>query len=262
MPADTLSVAGKIAIVTGSGRENGIGAAIARALARNGASVAIHYVSEEVTPRAQALAQSIRDEHGVAVAVVQADVSTPEGANKIVAETLQQLGVDHIDILVNNAGTGKMIPLTEVDYETIQRQFGANVYGPIFVTQAAVGLGKMPRGGRIINIGSVASKMGPAGLAIYGATKAAQDSLTASWARQLGHSHGITVNTIAPGPVDTDLTRSNPGVVEPLTKMQRMETRPGTVEEIADVVLFIASEKARWITAKYLAVDAGILGTA
>lgn len=90
-----------------------------------------------------------------------------------------------VRLLVNNAGTGKMIPLTEVDYETIQRQFGANVYGPIFVTQAAVGLGKMPRGGRIINIGSVASKMGPAGLAIYGATKAAQDSLTASWARQV-----------------------------------------------------------------------------
>lgn len=110
MPADTLSVAGKIAIVTGSGRENGIGAAIARALARNGASVAIHYVSEEVTPRAQALAQSIRDEHGVAVAVVQADVSTPEGANKIVAETLQQLGVDHIDIL----GKGIQLPLSRL----------------------------------------------------------------------------------------------------------------------------------------------------
>lgn len=99
MPADTLSVAGKIAIVTGSGRENGIGAAIARGLARNGASVAIHYVSESVTPRAQALAQSIRDEYGVAVAVIQADVSTPEGAHKIVADTLQQLKADHIDIL-------------------------------------------------------------------------------------------------------------------------------------------------------------------
>ncbi|XXG94327.1 hypothetical protein Hte_000581 [Hypoxylon texense] len=261
MPADTLSVAGKIAIVTGSGRENGIGAAIARGLARNGASVAIHYVSEDVTPRAQALAQSIRDEFGVAVAVVQADVSTPEGANKIVTETLKQLGVDHIDILVNNAGFGKVMPLTQVSEELILRQFGANVYGPIFVTQAAVNLGKMPRGGRIINIGSIASKLGPAGLAIYGAAKAAQDSLTASWARELGQTHGITVNTIAPGPVETDLTKNDPSVVGPLVALQRIETRPGTPEDIADAVLFLASEKARWITAKYLALDAGILGT-
>lgn len=99
MPADTLTLAGKVAIVTGSGRENGIGAAIARAFARNGASVTIHYVSESSTERARKTAQSIRDEFGVAVAVVQADVSTQEGAQKIVADTLKQLGVDHVDIL-------------------------------------------------------------------------------------------------------------------------------------------------------------------
>ncbi|KAI1779671.1 putative short-chain dehydrogenase [Hypoxylon cercidicola] len=262
MPADTLSVAGKVAIVTGSGRENGIGAAIAKGLARNGASVALHYVSEETGPRAQALAQSIRDEFGVGVAVVQADVSTPEGAHKIVAETLKQLNVEQIDILVNNAGTGIVKPLSEVDLETVQLQFGANVYGPIFVTQEAVNLGKMPRGGRIVNIGSIASKMGPAGLAVYGATKAAQDSLTASWAKELGQSRGITVNTVAPGPVTTDLSKDVPQVLDQLVKLQRIETRPATPEDIADAVLFIASEKARWVTAKYLALDAGILGTA
>ncbi|KAI1381849.1 putative short-chain dehydrogenase [Hypoxylon crocopeplum] len=261
MPADTLSLAGKAAIVTGSGRENGIGAAIARALARNGASVAVHYVSERSAERALKTAQSIRDEFGVRVALVQADVSTPEGARKIVAQTLEQLKVDHVDILVNNAGAGGVMPLVEVDLATIQNVFGANVSGPIFLTQEVLALGKMPRGGRVINIGSIASKLGPPGMALYAASKAAQDSLTASWAAELGRSHGITVNTVAPGPVMTDIIDEFPGVVEPLIAMQRGADHGAAPEDIADAVLLIASEKSRWITAKFIAVDAGVSGT-
>lgn len=90
--------------------------------------------------------------------------------------------------LVNNAGAGKVKPLTEVTPESIHSQFGANVYGLIYMTQEVVKQGKMPRGGRIINIGSIASKLGPAGLAVYGATKAAGDSLTSSWAREVRSS--------------------------------------------------------------------------
>lgn len=99
MAPDTLSLAGKVAIVTGSGRENGIGASIAKTLARNGAAVTINYVSESSAVKAEKVAQSIRDEFGLGVALVRANVATPEGCDKIVSETLSQLGVDHVDIL-------------------------------------------------------------------------------------------------------------------------------------------------------------------
>lgn len=99
MPADTLSLDGKVAIVTGSGRENGIGAAIAKTFARNGAAVAIHYTSSSSAPRARALAQSIRDEFGVGVAVIEANLATPEGCQAVVTETMEQLKVDQVDIL-------------------------------------------------------------------------------------------------------------------------------------------------------------------
>ncbi|KAI2618761.1 putative short-chain dehydrogenase [Hypoxylon sp. NC1633] len=261
MPADTLSLAGKVAIITGSGRENGIGAGIATALARNGASVAIHYVSESSAARARATAQSIRDDFGVGAALVQADVSTPEGAKKIVAETLAQLGVDHIDILVNNAGVGIVKPLLDFTPEEIQYTFGPSVFGSFYMTQAAVSQGKMPRGGRVVNIGSVASKLGPAMMAFYGAAKAAQDSLTASWAGELGKSHGITFNTIAPGPVTTDIIAGFPGVVDQMVALQRGADHAATPKEIADAVLLLVSEQSRWITAQYISASAGIVGT-
>ncbi|KAI0175835.1 putative short-chain dehydrogenase [Hypoxylon sp. FL1284] len=261
MPADTLSVAGKVAIVTGSGRENGIGAAIARSLARNGASVALNYVSEETGPRAEALAKSIRDEYGVAVAVVRADVSTLEGARQIVAETLEKLGVGHVDILVNNAGMGPPLELTKVTPEQIRRPFEVNVYGSIYMTQEVVGQGKMPRGGRIVNIGSIASKIGPKELNLYGAAKAAQDSLTTSWAKELGKSRGITVNTIAPGHITTDLSATVPEVSVAVRKLQSGDDRIGKPEDISDVVAFIASEKSRWVTGKFISVDSGVLGS-
>ncbi|KAL7628994.1 hypothetical protein AAE478_000512 [Parahypoxylon ruwenzoriense] len=261
MPADNLSLAGKVAIVTGSGRENGIGAAIARALARNGASVAIHYVSESSAQRARETAQSIRDGFGVGVALVQADVATPEGAQRIVAETLEALGVDHVDILVNNAGAAIFSSLVESAPEPITFLFGVNVLGPLYLTQAVVKLGKMPRGGRIINIGSMSSKMGVPDLGIYCATKAAQDSLTTSWAGELGRTHGITVNTLAPGPAITDMISIAPEKIQLLVDQQRGADHAAVPEDIADAVLLIASEKSRWVTAQYIAVDAGITGT-
>ncbi|KAI0116908.1 putative short-chain dehydrogenase [Daldinia grandis] len=262
--ADSFSLAGKIAIVTGSGRESGIGAATARALARNGASVAIHYVSEGSAQGAYEIAQSIRDEYGVAVACVQGDISTPKGSRGIVTGALEQLGVNHMDILVNNAGYGLLQLLRETDFELCQRTFATNVYGPLFMTQAAVDQGRMPPGGRIINIGSIASKTHPQQLGLYAASKAAQDSLTTSWAgevrpnticsqgssrvaaakpRQLGRTRGITVNTVAPGPVVTDMVKDSPEVIDPMVRLQRGTQRRGAPGDIADVVLLLASER-------------------
>ncbi|KAG4217160.1 hypothetical protein PC116_g34359, partial [Phytophthora cactorum] len=106
-----------------------------------------------------------------------------------------------------------------------------------------------------------ASKIQNPLIGIYGASKAAQDSLTTSWAGELGRTHGITVNTVAPGPVVTDITKDSPEVLDPLVRLQRGTGRRGAPEDIADVVLLLASEKSRWITGQFIAADAGITGS-
>ncbi|KAH6646198.1 hypothetical protein BKA67DRAFT_583520 [Truncatella angustata] len=269
MGAETLSLAGKTALITGSGRENGIGAAIARAFARNGAAVAIHYVSENSKERAEKVAANINREFGTKTTVVQGPLEKSSTATKIVEETLKGLDVDHIDILVNNAGYGTATHLIEATPELLENEFGINVYASIYLTQAIIGVGKMPRGGRIINVGSIASKLGLELSAVYGAAKAAQDSLTASWAGQLGRSHGITVNTLAPGPILTDMSKDflktpNGSVSELQTTMHaqtRAGARIGTVDDMADAALLLVSEKSRWITAQWISVSGGITGT-
>lgn len=203
---DSLSLLGKTAIVTGSGKENGIGAAIAIALARNGARVAINYVSEATAPRAATVAASIEAVAGKDSAVViQQDISTPEGTKKLVAEAIKAFGVDRIDILgkyhpngafaanerilltscsiilVNNAAWAAREPVLTASPETVQKTFEACVLGPLYLIQATVP--HMPQGGRIINVGSVASKLGIE--PVYGAAKAAMDALTFSLARDV-----------------------------------------------------------------------------
>ncbi|KAJ4187372.1 hypothetical protein NW767_012285 [Fusarium falciforme] len=257
MAVDTLSLAGKVAIVTGSGRENGIGAGIALALARNGAAVTINYVSDSVTERANALADKIRGIGGRA-AVVKTTVDTPEGAKFLVQETLKAFETDRIDILVNNAGWGTASSSLDMTAEDIARTFDVNVKGPIFVAQAAVP--HMPPGGRVINITSTASKLGQADIPIYGASKAALDSLTWSWAKEWGRSRGITVNSVAPGPVVTDIVP--PELQEELHREHvnntRAAKRVGTIEDIGDAVLLLVSEKSRWITGQYISVSGGV----
>lgn len=152
------------------------------------------------------------------------------------------------------------------------------------MTQAAIKLGNMPRGGRIINIGSIVSRMGPADMGVYATTKAATDALMATWALevfttrthiaavtrgnfadaslQLGRSRGITINTVAPGPVDTDIGNDidNPDVTDDsfFVDMTRAEARTGTVDDIADAVLLLVSGLSRWITAQFISVSGGI----
>ncbi|GAB1319311.1 Versicolorin reductase [Madurella fahalii] len=264
MAPDSLSLAGKTAIVTGSGRENGIGAAIARALGRNGARVAINYVSESSAPRAAKVAASI-ESLGAEVTVVQADVSTPEGAAKLVKETLEKFHTDKIDILINNAGTGTgqgtlLADLTPVD---VQKAFALNTFSTLYTVQAA--LPYIPSGGRIVNIGSVVSKINNMlAVGVYGASKAAQDYLTAALAAELGSSEGITVNTVAPGPVKTDAASWFPDgelkddVMRKLAVGARLGRVAGDPEEVADAVLLVVSNGARWITGQYIAASGGI----
>ncbi|OQE17582.1 hypothetical protein PENSTE_c020G00102 [Penicillium steckii] len=198
MTPDTLDLNGKVAVITGSGKETGIGACIASTLSRNGAFVVINYVSHASASRATGVAESIREQGGKAT-VVQADVSTPEGSKELVKKTLDVFGTGNIDIIVNNAAGGTPHGALQATRDSLDTIFSTIVYAPIFLLQAAVP--HMPRGSRIINIGSIASKLGMASTAIYGAAKTAQDSLTYSLAMELGRSRGITVNTVSPGPV-------------------------------------------------------------
>ncbi|PNP79482.1 hypothetical protein FNYG_07098 [Fusarium nygamai] len=258
MAIDSLSLEGKIAIVTGSGRENGIGAAIAKALARNGAAVTIHHVSDSVTERAHAVAQGIIADGGKA-AVVQTSIETPEGAQYLVDETLKAFNADHIDILINNAGVPLFGETMAVTPKQLTEVLDVNVKGSMFVAQAVVPV--ITPGGRIVNISSIASKLGDSYIPIYGASKAALDSLTWSWAKEWGRSKGITVNAVAPGPVLTDAI---PAAIadafqRPSIEMTRAADRAGTAEDIADAVLLLVSEKARWITGQYISVSGGVI---
>ncbi|KAK0715583.1 hypothetical protein B0H67DRAFT_601104 [Lasiosphaeris hirsuta] len=265
MAPDKLSLAGKVAIVTGSGRENGIGAAIAFALARNGANVAINYVSSSSASRIAKVASAIT-ELGARVVVVQADVSTPEGAAALVDNTLKEFQTEKIDILVNNVGTGagQGTLLVDLNATQIQTAFCLNTFSTLYMAQATVPY--MPRGGRIANIGSVVSRMTSLpGMSIYGASKAAQEYLTGAMALELGASHGITVNTVAPGPTaGTDANGWFPNgelkneVAAKLAASAKLERGVGNLDDVADVVLLVVSEQGRWMTGQYIAASGGI----
>ncbi|EAQ87696.1 hypothetical protein CHGG_04315 [Chaetomium globosum CBS 148.51] len=286
MAPTTLSLAGKTAIVTGSGRENGIGAAIALTLAKNGARVAINYVSDSSAPRAAKVAANLQAAGGQVI-VIQADVSTPAGAAKLVKDTLSGFKTDKIDILslspliprfsflppvltcpppkVNNAGagTGQGKLLVDLTPEEVQQAFALNTFSTLYVAQAAAP--HMPSGGRIVNIGTVVSRMNNMpGVGVYGASKAAQEYLTAALAAELGPRQGITVNTVAPGPTNTDAASWFPEndlrdeVSQKLAVGARLGKVAGDPEEIADAVLLVVSDAARWITGQYIAASGGV----
>ncbi|OBS22626.1 hypothetical protein FPOA_08961 [Fusarium poae] len=255
---DTLSLKGKVAIVTGSGRENGIGAGIALALARNGASVTVNYVSDSTKERAENVCTMLSEAGGKAIAV-QASVDTIEGAQNLVNKTLQGFNTDHIDILVNNAGSVYFSHITQQpNVEELTKVFQLNVLGAFYMVHYV--LAHMPPGGRIINISSTNSKRGNVNISSYAASKAALDSLTWSWSGELGRSKGITVNSVGPGPVMTDLYPK--GMEEELSREEiaitRAADRAGTTDDIGDAVLLLVNEKSRWITGQYISASGGV----
>ncbi|RYP50359.1 hypothetical protein DL768_004124 [Monosporascus sp. mg162] len=258
MTADTLSLQGKVAIVTGSGRENGIGAGIALAFARNGASVAVNYVSDSSKDRAANVCENLRKAGGQAI-VVQAAVDTIEGARDLVNKTLEGFKTDHIDILVNNAGTAFFCPITdEPDVEQLAKVFQLNVLGPFYMVNSVVP--HMPPGGRIINISSTNSKRGNVNISTYAASKAALDNLTWTWAEELGRSRGLTVNSVAPGPVLTDIYPKGreAELMAAEIAMTKAANRAGTPADIGDAVLLLVNERSRWITGQYIGVNGGV----
>jgi 3-oxoacyl-[acyl-carrier protein] reductase len=241
---------GRVALVTGASR--GIGAAVAERLAADGAAVIVNYAASEQD--AAAVAARIRAAGGKAAAI-KANMGDPAQSKALVDAAVAEFG--RLDILVNNAGTIAFAPLGAIDEKQVRSQFSVNVDGPIFATQAAAG--HFPaEGGRIINISSISASEALAGSGVYSATKAAIEALTRVWAVELGPK-GITVNAVAPGPVDTAMFRAAPFDEDGLKWIlsRTPAGRIGLPSDVADVVAFFASADARWVTGQVVDTAGG-----
>jgi 3-oxoacyl-[acyl-carrier protein] reductase len=244
---DILS--GKVALVAGGSR--GIGAAIVRRLAQDGAAVAFTY--SRSSERAEALAAEIAKAGGRALAI-EADSADVGAVQRAVAGTVAAYG--RLDILVSNAGIFVRAPVDTYDLADFDRMLAINVRAVFVAAQAASR--HMTEGGRIITIGSIsAERSGVSGASVYSMTKAAVAGLTRGLARDLG-ARGITVNNVQPGPTATDMTPGEGAVadfVKPLMALGRM----GRDEEIAGFVAYLAGPEAGFITGSSLTIDGGFL---
>jgi 3-oxoacyl-[acyl-carrier protein] reductase len=241
-------LANKVALITGGSR--GIGAAIAKRLAADGASVAITYAKD--AKAASAVVKAIELGGGKAIAI-QADAVEVEAVKGAVEKAVATFG--RLDVLVNNAGTAIPKPFEETTLEEIDRVININIRGVFVTTQAA--LKHMNDGGRIINIGSaVGERVQVPGLVPYSATKGAVKIFTQALSREVG-SRGITVNNVQPGPIDTDLNPASGDWAVPQKAVTALD-RYGSVDEIAAMVAFVAGPESSYITGANLTVDGGM----
>jgi 3-oxoacyl-[acyl-carrier protein] reductase len=237
----------KVALVTGGSR--GIGAAIAKRLAADGASVAITYTKD--ADAASSIVRAIEQTGGKALAI-KADAADAAAVQGAVEKTVATLG--RLDVLVNNAGTAIAKKFEETTLEELDRLIDINLRGTFVATQAA--LKHMNNGGRIIMIGScVGERMMTPGLVPYSATKGAIKMFTQGLSREVG-DRGITVNNVQPGPIDTDLNPATGDWAVPQKAVTALG-RFGTVDEVAALVAFIASPESSYITGANLTVDGG-----
>ncbi len=237
----------KVALVTGGSR--GIGAAIAKRLAADGAHVAITYTKG--ADAAASVVKEIESAGGKAIAL-QADATDHDAVKAAVEKTVATF--HGLDILVNNAGTAIPKPFEEATWEELDRVLDINIRGVFAATQAA--LKHLKSGGRIIMIGScVGERTLTSGLAAYSATKGAVKMFTQGLAREVG-ARGITVNNVQPGPIDTDLNPASGDWATPQLAVTALG-RYGKVEEVAALVAFVASPESSYITGTNLTVDGG-----
>jgi len=243
-------LAGRNAIVTGGSR--GIGAAVARRLAADGARLAVVYRSNR--DEADAVVSAIRESGAEAIAV-QADVADATSVNAMVSTVREAFGA--IDIVINNAGILEGQPVGSIDAASFDAQFRTNALSVILVTQAV--LPHVPaRGGHIVNVSSSLVYRPRAGLSVYAASKAAVGALTHAFAIELG-PRNITVNAVAPALTRTDMTAPIPDEVKARMRESTPLGRLGEPEDIADAIAFLASDEARWITGRTLMTDGGFI---
>src|SRR6267142_1594561 len=240
---------GKVALITGGSR--GIGAAIAKRLAADGAKIAITYTKG--ADAAVAVVKTIERAGGKAIAI-QADATDADAVRAAVEKTAATFG--RLDVLVNNAGTAIPKPFVDSTLEEMDRVLDINVRGVFVATQAA--LKHMNEGGRIIMIGSaVGERVLVPGLVPYAATKGAVKIFTQALSREVG-SRGITVNNVQPGPIDTDLNPAAGDWAVPQKAATSLD-RYGHVEEVAALVAFVAGPESSYITGANLNVDGGMI---
>ena len=243
------SLTGKTAIVTGASR--GIGRASALALAKAGAQVLVHYGRD--TKEAEAVVGEIRAAGGQADAIA-VDLAAPDGAHELAKQAREIIG-SRLDILVANAGVSKAASIEELTVEDFDKLFAVNVRAPYFLVQQLLPI--MSVGGSVILVSSLAARVTIGTLSAYAATKGALDTLVKHFAAALG-PRGIRVNAIAPGAVQTDMSdflKTDAGRDFALG-MQALK-RLAQPDDIGDVVAFLASDAARWITGDTLQVDGG-----
>jgi 3-oxoacyl-[acyl-carrier protein] reductase len=249
---NSQKLAGKVAVVTGASK--GIGAAIARALADEGAAVVVNYSSSR--DGADRVVAGITKGGGRAIAV-QANVAKRADISRLFAETKKAFG--QLDILVNNAGIYEMAPLESVTEEHFHKHFDLNVLGLLLTSQEALKYFG-PAGGSIVNTSSIVSTWGIPGGSVYSATKAAVDAVTRSLAKELG-PRKIRVNSINPGMVETEGTHSA-GIIASDFRKQTEATTPlgriGQPQDISPAVVFFASSESSWITGETLYITGGM----
>lgn len=247
-----IKLANKVAVVTGASK--GIGAAIATALAAEGASVVVNYASSK--PEADAVVTAITQAGGRAVAV-KGDVSKAEEAQVIIAAAIAEYG--RLDILVNNAGVYEFAPLEAITEDHFHKLFNINVLGLILMTQAAVK--HVGEGGSIINIGACITTMKPPASSVYSASKSAVETITGVLAKELG-KRNIRVNSVNPGPTETEGSAKMAAAASKEKGAGLIAQTPlgrlGKPGDIAKVVVFLATDDSAWITGDVLVASGGL----
>lgn len=244
-------LAGKVAVVTGASK--GIGAAIAKGLAAEGASVVVNYATSKAG--ADAVVSAITEAGGTAVAV-GGDVSKGVEAKGIIDKAIDTYG--RLDILVNNSGVYEFAPIEEITEAHFHRHFDTNVLGLLLTTQAAVK--HLGEGASIVNVSSVVTTITPPATAVYSGTKGAVDAITGVLARELG-PRKIRVNAVNPGMIETEGTHTA-GVIGSEFEAQIVAQTPlgrvGMPDDIASAVVFLASDDARWLTGEHIVASGGL----